>query len=214
MARDPDMRTGRITSAEVIAKADPAGRWGPDGEYSLGDAYEGAAGDISLNDVLNGRSLNDILGRVENDAVDLEHAAEIVFVALDPDILGTKVFRLCLADIAETFLDKFEASKWNSPEPRGMVDAIRELAFGNTTVTDVRDKATAAYMGENSRADIYFFGHMATELPGSQAIRRGQCLIFAKLQKTKTLAQVQAIINRMKEYDAGTIDLTAVSAEV
>ncbi len=214
MARDPDMRTGRITSAEVIAKADPAGRWGPDGEYSLGDAYEGAAGDIGLSDVLNGRSLNDVLGRVENDAVDLEHAAEIVFVALDPDILGTRVFRLCLADIAETFLDEFEVSKWNNPEPRAMVDAIRELAFGKTTPVDVQAKAEAAYAGENSRADVYFFGYMATEPPGSKRMIEGQCLIFAKLQKAKTLAQVQAIINRMKEYDAGTIDLTAVSAQV
>ncbi len=201
------MRTGRITSTEVTAKADPAGRWGPDGKYSLAAAYEGPAGDITLADVLNGRSLNDILGRADNDAVDLEHAAEIVFVALDPDILGFKVFRLCLADIAETFLDEFELSEWSSPEPRALVDAVRSLAFGKVTVGDVLVKVKAAYNGENSRADVYFYGTMAVAASRSQRMKEGQCLIFTKLHEKKSLPQVQAIIDRMKEYDVGTVDL-------
>jgi hypothetical protein len=204
------MRVGRITSTEIIARADSSGRWGVNGKYDLKEAYEGAAGNIVLADVLNGRSLNDILGRTETDAADLEHAAEIVFVALDPSILGMKVFRLCLADIAETFLADFETSEWNSPEPRAMVDAIRALAFGETTPVDVKAKAEAAYTGENSRADVYFYGYMATEPPGSKKMIEGQCLIFAKLQKTKTLAQAQAIIDRMKEYDVGTVNLAVL----
>ncbi|KKM93501.1 hypothetical protein LCGC14_1207630, partial [marine sediment metagenome] len=46
---------------------------------------------------------------------------------------------------------------------------------------------------------------------GSKVLRDLQGLVFVKM-KEKTLEQLQAIIDRMKEYDAGTADLTAVSA--
>jgi len=212
MPRDPNMRTGRITAAEIIARNGKCNdRWSADGgEYSVEDAYE-QRGPISIRDVLNSRVLSNILGRQENAAIDVLDASEIIFVVLDPDIVGEKVFRLMLADLAETNLEDFESSKFNNPSPRIMVDAIRSFAFGTTTVEDLITKTNEAYEGENSRADVYFYGKLAVEPPGSKVLRDLQGLVFVKM-KEKTLEQLQAIIDRMKEYDAGTADLTAVSA--
>ncbi|KKL71104.1 hypothetical protein LCGC14_2098240 [marine sediment metagenome] len=207
--RDPNIRTGAITAQDVIGMrvgGECESRWYSDEfQNTLADIY-GTHGAMTLARLLNAETvpfMPDFDPQVGSTTEDL---ADLVHTALSPALLGDKVFRLCLADIAETQLAVFEASGFSNPAPRAMVDGLRAYAFNMITSEDLQVLIEAAYADENNRSDVSYIGKIAL-LPFPSKEHTDWTDLLDINTRKRSVSELQAILDRMKEYDQGKVDL-------
>ena len=115
-----------------------------------------------------------------------------------------------VADYAESYLAEFESGEWNDPAPRLMVNGIRRFAFRKITASQLRVLVDAAYDGENSRSYVSLPGKFATLVDGGETKEFRDFLgaVREQIREQRTVVQTQRILDRMKEYDVGAVDLT------
>lgn len=207
--RDPNIRSTRITAQDITEKrmsGECESRWfTPEFEGALEDTY-GNHGAMTLARLLNAETAPFMPGYDSFVGITTNDLADIINTALVPNILGDKVFRLCLADIAETQLADFEAGEFSNPAPRIMVDGLRAYAFDKITAADLQVLIDVAYADENNRSDVSYLGKIALFSFPSKEFSDWTDLLDINLRK-RTLLELKAIINRMKEYDRGNVDL-------
>lgn len=207
--KDPDIQTTRITAVEIAAKqkgGTGGSRWfAPGNETIFEDIYETGT-PFTLADLLEGKPLE--LCPWYGSQLEHEDLADIIHTAIYPGLVGDKVSRLMVADIAETQLGAFEASEFNDPAPRVMVDGLRAFAFGKIALPAFELLIDAAYSGENNRSDVSYLGMWATLPWPTKRYTNWSCVFLVKLME-KSQPELEAIVERMKEYEVGTVDLSS-----
>lgn len=208
------MRSTRIKAEDIFNRrvGGPCeSRWfTPEFEQVVEDIYE-RNGDVTIGDLLDGKTRAQIPGRDGTEPDTVEDVCDCIITILDPALVGDKVFKLLMADIAELQLEDFEASEYNNPAPRAMVEGLRALAFGKITLEEfkvLQDEAYGEGRGneENNRADVSYLGRIATLPSPSKEFTDWTGEMDIKLRE-KSLAHVTKIQDRMKEFDRGAVDL-------
>lgn len=209
--RDPGLRVGRIRRKDITDKligGECESRWyTPEFAGIVETIYE--ENETTIADLLDGKTLKYLPGHFPSKRPTVADLTDIMLTIIDPALTGIKVFILIMADMAETELAAFEKSKYGNPDPRNMVNALRAYAFGKVTEKRMRIHIDQAYKGENNRSEVAYYAKIALAAKDAPSKKFSDWTGFldVRWKQIKTIEQCEHVIERMKEYDLGTVDL-------
>lgn len=208
------MRSGRVKADDIrnrqVGPPCASVWYTPEYENVLAEIYENN-GPVTIADIVSGSTRVHIPGYDPDAPPQVDALVDTIVTLLDPTIIGEKVFLCWFADIAEMQLEEFEASEFNNPAPRAMCEGLRALAFKKITLEEFKVLQDAAYgegdgNEENNRADVSYLGRLATLPYPSKEFTDWAGEMYIKFNG-KSVDQLQAMIDRLGEFDRGAVDL-------